>query len=210
MGEGLGAGGHSTRRCSFNARSAPPVPACEIIFGLSCAACAAAAARVRDAQHRPAGRHACHPEIRDIANGCEEHLGRPRGPRSHSGSRPGTGWAGHLRTPTCQNPPRKQQPLVELAATNARPPRQFRDDAAFGHDFCESLWTTRSPDPTALRDLPCSTAAWRRSSAEARAAGAQRSKPLSWASDFREVSGRAPRCWITSAATNAARRAAVR
>jgi hypothetical protein len=34
--------------------------------------------------------------------------------------------------------------LVELAATNARPARQFRDGDAFGHDFCESLWTRHS------------------------------------------------------------------
>ena len=210
MGEGLGAGGHSTRRCRFNAWSAPPVPACEIIFGLSSAACAAAAARACDAQHRPAGRGACRREIRDIANGCGELLGRRRGPRSHSACQPGTGWADHLRTRTCQNPPRKQTTLMELAATNARPTRQFRDEAAFGHDFCGSLWTRRSGAQPRCTDLPCNTAAWRRSSGEAKAACSQRSKPLSWANALREVSGRAPRCWITSAATNAARCAAVR
>ena len=100
--------------------------------------------------------------------------------------------------------------LLELAATNARPARQFRDGAAFGHDFCESLWTRRSGAQPRCTDLPCNTATCRRSSGEARAACSQRSKPLSWANALREVSGRAPRCWITSAATNAARRAAVR
>ena len=144
MGEGLGAGGHSTRRCRFNARSARAVPACEIIFGFGSAARAAGAACAFDAPDRRANRHACHREIRYIANGCEEFLGRRRGPRSHSVCQPGTGWADHLRTRTSQNPPRKQQPSWNLPPPNARAARQFRDGAVFGHDFCESLWTRRS------------------------------------------------------------------
>lgn len=201
MGEGLGAGGHSTRRCQFNAWSARPVPACEIIFGLSSAACAAAPARACDAQHRPANRRACRREIRDIANGCEGLLDRRRGPRSHSACPPGTGWAGHLRRRTCQNPPRKQQPSG-TCATNARAARQFRDGGAFGRNFCESLWTMRSRAQPHCSDLPRKTAL--------QTPTVQKSKPLSWAKALRDVSGRAPRCWITSAATNAAKRAAVR
>jgi hypothetical protein len=218
MGEGLGAGGHSTRRCRINARSARGVPASEIIFGFWSAARAAGAARAFDAPDRRANRHACHREIRYIANGCEEFLGRRRGPRSHSVCQPGTGWADHLRTRTSRNPPRKQQPSWNLPPPNARAARQFRDGAVFGHDFCGSLWTRRSrtqprcTDDHARRNrLP----AWRRSSGEnpdgeATGACVQRTKPLSRAKTLRDISGRAPRCWITSAATNPPRRAAVR
>src|SRR5262249_17519674 len=35
MGEGLGAGGHSTRRCRINAQASPWFPMRKIIFGLS-------------------------------------------------------------------------------------------------------------------------------------------------------------------------------
>ena len=87
-------------------------------------------------------------------------------------------------------------------ATNARAARQFRDGGAFGRNFCESLWTMRSRAQPHCSDLPRKTAL--------QTPTVQKSKPLSWAKALRDVSGRAPRCWITSAATNAARRAAVR
>jgi hypothetical protein len=45
---------------------------------------------------------------------------------------------GHVKILLGSNTP------LELAATNARPARQFRDGATFGPDFCESLWTKRS------------------------------------------------------------------
>jgi len=47
--------------------------------------------------------------------------------------------------------------LLELAATNARAARQFRDGGAFGHDFCESLWTRRSRAQPRCSDLPRKT-----------------------------------------------------
>src|SRR6266403_1257821 len=45
-------------------------------------------------------------------------------------------------------------PSWNLPPPNARPARQFRDGAGFGHDFCESLWTRRSRTQPRCTDDP--------------------------------------------------------
>src|SRR5262245_44699942 len=69
MGEGLGAGGHATRRWINNATVDEWFLAAEIIFELWPARPAAGGAT---ASHRPAGRRGGHPEIPNSANGYED------------------------------------------------------------------------------------------------------------------------------------------
>src|SRR5262245_36478281 len=89
MGEGLGAGGHATRRWINNATVDEWFLAAEIIFELWPARPAAGGAT---ASHRPAGRRGGHPEIPNSANGYEDARHPHRGPRSRSGCRQETGW----------------------------------------------------------------------------------------------------------------------
>src|SRR5262249_19575263 len=91
MGEGLGAGGHSTRRYRFNAEASIRFPIPEIIFGPGRADGGAGGARAPDAPGRWAVRRGGHPETPDIANGCEDGPARRRGPRPRSACRPETG-----------------------------------------------------------------------------------------------------------------------
>src|SRR5262249_37453378 len=91
MGEGLGAGGHTTRRWTTNGEVGEWFRPAEIIFGvLPCEQPGGAA----NAPHRPADRHGGRPEIPDIANGYEDARRPRRDPRRRSGFRPGTGWEG--------------------------------------------------------------------------------------------------------------------
>jgi hypothetical protein len=93
MGEGLGAGGHSTRRRILNARLAGPFPHHQIFFE----SWPAGDADGSEPPSRVAGRRASRRETPDNANGYAGAR-RPRHVlRSHSGCRPGTGPEDDLR-----------------------------------------------------------------------------------------------------------------
>jgi len=138
MGEGLGAGGHSTRRCQYNARVSAGVSSGQNYFR-ALARRAAWRRRVRARRAGSTGNSICLPSgkleisqmdakrspasaaaLDDVARADREPAGEITWEQGHD------------------NPPRN---FLELAGTNGRRARQFRDRKAPAPDFCESLWT---------------------------------------------------------------------
>jgi hypothetical protein len=155
MGEGLGAGGHSTRRCLNNDGPAQGFLQEAIIFGLAhggrvgggACGCSGAPAYGSVRPDRPEGRRADRREIPGTANGCEEAPALRHGPRSHSAFRPGSGRGDHLQAnpnlqvnlcnPHPYDPPgtfRTQRSMPKRCNGSETPKRK-------AGDCCELLWT---------------------------------------------------------------------
>jgi len=209
MGEGLGAGGHSTRRYAFNARASPRFlrlklfsslaspgkapatrarPVCLISRQFEVAAIGKLKISQTDAKASlfPAA------ALDHVARADREPAGGPSASEPMRFLLEATAWLGTFRH-QCQN--------------TATVPRQ-RDDK---HRF---LWIAVDKEPVTRTRVRSGTRKFRRAIGSGRRltprGRVQRSKPLSCAKALSGVSGRAPRCWITSAATSAPSRAASR
>jgi hypothetical protein len=222
MGEGLGAGGHSTRRQTLNVQDAGRFLPAEIIFAPWPGGRGGSGGGPGRPLHRPAERPGAHREIRDIANGCARVPGRRRDPRRRSACRPETNRADDLiaipRQSSLGTPHVAPWPICAFARCRSRPsrvrtPPQCRIRATVPRHRDESRgllciavdWSqiTRDHRPREQAGAGARTPA-------TRVPALQRSNPLSCASALSEVSGRAPMCWITSAAASAPSRAQLR
>jgi hypothetical protein len=145
MGEGLGAGGHSTRRYRFNAEAAIQFLSPKLFSNLA-ARRAAPAARGRsmrqvDWQFDVAAIRKLQISQTDAktalpAAAALDHVARAD--RKPAGETVCKG--------THEYPPESNTTPGNFSGTNVRTPRRFRDSAATVTNFCESLWTT-SPSP---------------------------------------------------------------
>jgi hypothetical protein len=136
MGEGLGAGGHSTRRYHSTQRhECRSCPA--IIFALRPFAATAAGASAPAPLDRSAARPADHRETPDIASGYEAAPGLRHDPRRRNACRQETGWVDDLLT----NP---SKPPGELpTAPSPKPAHVVRRAAAVMPDRRDSSETGR-------------------------------------------------------------------
>src|SRR5262249_28044736 len=141
MGEGLGAGGHSTRRYCLNAEAAIQFLRLKLFANL---APPGQAPPPRARPGRPVDRQCDMAAIRKLqisqpdaktalpAAAALDHIARAD--REPAGETVCTG--------THEYPPEsKKNHVWELSSSNVRTPRRFRDSLATGRDFCESLWT---------------------------------------------------------------------
>src|SRR5262249_19689596 len=142
MGEGLGAGGHSTRRYRFNAEASIRFPYPRNYF-----------------RTLPRGRRRRRRERARCARSIGSSTWRPSGnsryrKRMRKRPCPGAAALDHVaradREPpgkavckgTHEYPPESNITPGNFSGTNVRTPRRFRDSTTTVTDFCESLWTT--------------------------------------------------------------------
>src|SRR5262245_59187371 len=138
MGEGLGAGGHSTRRYCLNAKASIRFLRLKLFSNL------APPGEAPSARARPVDRQFDMAAIRKLqisqsdaktalpAAAALDHVARAD--REPAGETVCKG--------THEYPPEsKKNHAWELSSSNVRTPRRFRDSLATGRDFCESLWT---------------------------------------------------------------------
>jgi hypothetical protein len=150
MGEGLGAGGHSTRRWRFNAQAGRRFLSVELFSGRPRGGAAAARAhpmrQVHWQFHMPAvGKLEISQMDAKTSSASAAALHHVTG----------ADWepAGEICERSHHNPPRKQQPSWNLPASMPDERDSSETAAAPGTDFCESLWTS-TPPLVCPRSLP--------------------------------------------------------
>ena len=141
MGEGLGAGGHSTRRYRFNAEASIRFPYPRNYFRTL-----PRAGRRRRRERARCAKSTGSSTWRPSGNSRYRKRMRRRPcppPRPSTTYRVPTG--NRLGRPSAREPMhillKAKNHAWELSSSNVRTPRRFRDSLATGRDFCESLWT---------------------------------------------------------------------